>query len=181
VRQNCVNLGVALNCTRAFSAKAVHSTQAMSSKEVDKQRLTISKVQERVSTLFNSVQHSVSAHVSAARELQKLQLSLALVGSSSKFHKVFTSFLNNILVVFKREPAVERVVAFVIKFASTAFQLKEAAAASEGSSFAKYLISYLIDCSESVEKAVRFRCCQLLAGLVDCVFHLDTSSGYVAS
>lgn len=145
---------------------------------MEKPRLSIAKLHDQVSHIFASAQESGGSHGACCRNLQRIQNEAAVAGATAKFRKAFTAFLNKILVVFKREPVVERIVSFLLKFVRLPAP-PGAFAAAEARGFVEYLVSYLVDCLDSVDKAVRFRSCQLLGGLVADVAKLTACDEYV--
>lgn len=115
-------------------------------------------VARAVAAAFNDAQRSAATHRRASRALVA-----AHAADPRAFLDAFLHALNRALVVFAREPAVERVVAFVATFAA---QRSEAAAGpAEGAerSFSTLVLSYLLDQSGAASKAVRFRACQTLS------------------
>jgi condensin complex subunit 3 len=73
----------------------------------------------------------------------------------------FFSCLDRVLLVFKREPAVERLVAFIARTA--------AAAATPGAAdpdLASFVLEHLLSRAAAKDKAVRFRVCQLISAVL---------------
>jgi condensin complex subunit 3 len=107
--------------------------------------------------VLNECQKTFAVHRKCLKALRKIQSQ-----DPKKFIKDFVPYLNRVLVVFKREPAVERVVQFVVNFATY----------TEGNSrpnenFAIYVIGYLLQYTNVKEKAVRFRSTQIIANIIN--------------
>lgn len=90
-------------------------------------------------------------------------------GLKTFFDAFFTPF-SNVLLVYKREPAVERVIEFVSKFAiavSAEVEEKNESFSSDEdddaeASFANLIMAKLVVYHEAKDKAVRFRVCQII-------------------
>lgn len=89
------------------------------------------------------------------------------------FHKDFFDLFNRCLLVFKREPAVERVIEFVVKFVATTAHDTDgngnhliANVEEDPFHFMNVFINHLIEISGAKDKAVRFRACQTLSKLL---------------
>ena len=106
------------------------------------------------------------------------------------FFNTFYVIFSNTLLVFKREPAAERLVEFVAKFSLSCLAERNeeeededssSSSDDEESSFTKLLVAKLVSMHQAKDKAVRFRICQLLAKLTaavadDGMRHFPTSS-----
>uniref|UniRef100_W5M685 Non-SMC condensin I complex, subunit G n=1 Tax=Lepisosteus oculatus TaxID=7918 RepID=W5M685_LEPOC len=87
------------------------------------------------------------------------------------FHEEFVHYLKYPMIVYKREPAVENVIDFVAKFA-TSFEepveneevLEESE--EEENPFLNYLFTFLLKSHDANSHAVRFRVCQLINKLL---------------
>lgn len=110
-----------------------------------------------VASAFHDAQRSSSSHARASRDLSAVYDD----ADPAAFLSAFLHALNRALVVFTREPAVENVVAFVAAFAAHL-----SGDAGGGGGFSVAIISYLAAKSGAANKAVRFRCCQVLAGVL---------------
>lgn len=73
----------------------------------------------------------------------------------------FFSCLDRVLLVFKREPAVERLVAFLARTAAAA-----AAPGAADPDLASFVLEHLLTRAEAKDKAVRFRVCQLISAVL---------------
>ncbi len=110
-----------------------------------------------IADVLNECQKTFAVHRKCIRALRKIQSQ-----DPKKFIKDFVPYLNRVLAVFKREPAVERVVQFVVNFATYAEENSK-----PDESFATYLISYLLQYTDVKEKAVRFRSTQIISSLMN--------------
>ncbi|XP_038608430.1 condensin complex subunit 3 [Tachyglossus aculeatus] len=81
------------------------------------------------------------------------------------FHEEFIHYLKYAMIIYKREPAVERVIDFVANFA-TSFHKSERDDDDDDdgdeNSFVNYLFSFLLESHEVNSYAVRFRVCQIV-------------------
>jgi condensin complex subunit 3 len=111
---------------------------------------------ENISRILQECQKSFAYHKKANKALYKLQSS-----DPKQFIKDFLPFLNRILLVFNREPAVERLVQFIIHFACNGEH------GQDGEEFSMYLVRYLLRHTAAQDKAVRFRSCQIIAGIIN--------------
>lgn len=114
-------------------------------------QMTPAAVTNAVAAAFNDAQRSTATHRRAAASL-----AAAASSDESTFRAAFLHALNRALVVFGREPAVERVVSFVATFAATR------PPTTQTQSFSTLVFSYLLDKTSATSKAVRFRACQIL-------------------
>jgi condensin complex subunit 3 len=82
-------------------------------------------------------------------------------GQLEAFYDDFLGHVKQLLVIFNRSPAVERVAQFFVDFAvydGQDFQFDEV--------FFNWFLSALLGMSKAKEKAIRFRVCQLVSGLM---------------
>ncbi|XP_045690451.1 condensin complex subunit 3 [Phyllostomus hastatus] len=85
------------------------------------------------------------------------------------FHEEFLHYLKYAMVVYKREPVVERVIEFAAKFVTSFHQSdeeEEEEDEEEGGGILDYLFSFLLKSHEANSNAVRFRVCQLINKLL---------------
>ncbi|XP_006160689.1 condensin complex subunit 3 [Tupaia chinensis] len=83
------------------------------------------------------------------------------------FHEEFVHCLKYAMVVYKREPAVERVVEFAAKFVTSFHQSAEEDEEEEDDGgILNYLITFLLESHEANSNAVRFRACQMVNKLL---------------
>jgi condensin complex subunit 3 len=109
-----------------------------------------------VAQLFDECQKSFTVHKKCCAMMRRLKND-----NEEEFRKAFLLCFDRILVVFKRGPTIERLVQFVIKFATNA---EEEDGADDG--FDVFLLEYLVQRANAKDKAVRFRVCQITAGLL---------------
>ena len=119
---------------------------------------------------FEAAQRSSVTH---ARGVEQLQILRASVGAEA-FHTQFINMINFLLPVFKREPAVERCVEFVVRFCTSA-DARDAEAATKAAAADEVdyesitdatlnvVIAHLLTVCGAKDKAVRFRACQLIS------------------
>ena len=91
-----------------------------------------------------------------------LRLKQAQIADPQEFMETFVECLNRALLVFKREPAVERFMKLVASFVS--FSNEKYPRDGE---MAASLLEYLIPLTAAKDKAVRFRTCQLTSLLLN--------------
>jgi len=103
-----------------------------------------------VSQGFADAQRSQATHARVVKSLSR-----AYELDNSRFNDSFIDCFNRALIVFAREPAVERIVTFVASFC-----------ASNADTFSSFLLSYLIHNTQAINKAVRFRCVQSIAAIL---------------
>uniref|UniRef100_A0A8I5TUT0 Non-SMC condensin I complex subunit G n=1 Tax=Pongo abelii TaxID=9601 RepID=A0A8I5TUT0_PONAB len=83
------------------------------------------------------------------------------------FHEEFIHYLKYVMVVYKREPAVERVIEFAAKFVTSFHQSDtEEDEEEEDGGLLNYLFAFLLKSHEANSNAVRFRVCQLINKLL---------------
>ncbi|ETE63380.1 Condensin complex subunit 3, partial [Ophiophagus hannah] len=80
------------------------------------------------------------------------------------FHEKFVHYLKYVMVIYKREPAVEQVTNFVAKFLASLYNSEEEDAEEEEveNPFLNYLFTFLLKSHPANSNAVRFRVCQLI-------------------
>ncbi|XP_074252045.1 condensin complex subunit 3 isoform X2 [Saimiri boliviensis] len=83
------------------------------------------------------------------------------------FHEKFVHYLKYAMVVYKREPAVERVIEFAAKFVTSFHQsdIEDDEEEKDGG-LLNYLFTFLLKSHEANSNAVRFRVCQLINKLL---------------
>ena len=108
-----------------------------------------------VAEAFTACQKTVACHKKYILSLDKQRKQ-----SPEEFAEEFKASLGPILTVFKREPAVERLVAFTSKFVA----IDENGVVD--SAFAVELIEHLLPHACAKDKAVRLRVCQLVGAIL---------------
>lgn len=134
-------------------------------------------INRRVATILDGAQDSTGSHARYMKELTQL---CEVAGAEPVLRKSLMQAVLKVLVVFKREPCVERVVTFFISFVSQClFQVKAMA-------FPVYFMIKLLPYTKAskgardteVTKAVRFRSTQLVAGVLNALSE-ETEFKYV--
>lgn len=110
-----------------------------------------------MSPLFTEVQRSVATHKKCAKALSGLRARFA---NEAAFRTALFAATNCVLLVYKREPAVERLVAFLVSFVTGEAAEGEDADDSLLAAFLEHLIAH----HECKDKAVRFRATQMVRG-----------------
>jgi len=122
--------------------------------------------------IFTDAQHSMQARTKLVSRLQKVVED----SDAEEFFEMFTNCLKHSLVVFTRDPAVERTIDFIVAFATTESKgdrLLQKYKQGNGnlsdnedeeivSPFLTKLFHFLLDFHDSHAKAVRFRVCQII-------------------
>ncbi|XP_048458657.1 condensin complex subunit 3-like [Rhincodon typus] len=81
------------------------------------------------------------------------------------FHEEFINLLKYPMTIYKREPAVERIIEFVAKFV-TSFEEPGDEESDEENSFMLFLFRFLLKSHNACSHSVRFRACQLINKLL---------------
>lgn len=102
-----------------------------------------------------------TVHPKVSRELHK-----AHKKNPSRFRRAFVEEANQVLFVLKREPTVERLIKFFVGFATGQY-LTEEDPNELVQEFTDFFLKYLLALAVAREKAVRFRCCQVISGIVE--------------
>ncbi|KAM4709366.1 condensin complex subunit 3 isoform 2-T2 [Discoglossus pictus] len=112
---------------------------------------------------------SQKPHQSHAKLISRLRITYNAIEDKSIFLEEFIHFLKYPLIVYRREPAVERVIDFVAKFV-TSFHKPETEddedETDEENSPVNYLFTFLLQSHNASSMAVRFRVCQLINKLL---------------
>lgn len=147
------------------------------------------ELKQQILDILNQAQAGLHHHRKLLKTLQELA---EKTSDTNHFFETFFAIFSNALIVFKREPAVERLVEFVAKYSMSCLPRKSSHLNGEGSStsesdsdqeeenFTSCLVTKLLSVHEAKEKAVRFRVCQLLSKLIsiiadDGTVHLNSS------
>ncbi|XP_061685644.1 condensin complex subunit 3 isoform X2 [Syngnathoides biaculeatus] len=109
------------------------------------------------------------AHSNKAKLVASLKNRYDKLEDKSSFHQQFIGFLKHAMIVYKREPAVENVIEFAARFA-TSFQCPPKDVQGEDDDdeeeddhpFLSFLFNFLLESHEANSHAVRFRVCQLI-------------------
>ncbi|XP_072476440.1 condensin complex subunit 3 isoform X1 [Notamacropus eugenii] len=106
-------------------------------------------------------------HQNHAKLVAGLNRTYCTVEDKTIFFKEFIHYLKYAMVIYKREPAVERVIDFVAKFVTSFHQSEtEDDEEDEESSLLNYLLTFLLESHEANSNAVRFRVCHLINKLL---------------
>nr|XP_054109439.1 condensin complex subunit 3 isoform X2 [Callithrix jacchus] len=99
--------------------------------------------------------------------LMKTHICAELTDDKTGFHEKFVHYLKYAMVVYKREPAVERVIEFAAKFVTSFHQsdIEDDEEETDGG-LLNYLFTFLLKSHEANSNAVRFRVCQLINKLL---------------
>ncbi|XP_032189852.1 condensin complex subunit 3 [Mustela erminea] len=106
-------------------------------------------------------------HQNQAKLVVALSRTYRTVDVKTVFHEEFVHYLKYAMVVYKREPAVERVIDFAAKFVTSFHQSDtEDDEEEEDGGILNYLFTFLLKSHEANSNAVRFRVCQLINKLL---------------
>jgi len=144
-----------------------------SSKLTKKQATEMTKeetIAHAIANTFNKAQKNTACHKKCAQYLNTIRQE-----DKDKFLEHFVKRMFPLLLVFKREPAVERVVHFIVQFATTDFSQESrdpdesfiAREATHEDSFAFDIISNLLPYANAKDKAIRFRVAQMVAAILN--------------
>eukprot|EP01080_Neovahlkampfia_damariscottae_P012834 gene12834-7184_t len=114
---------------------------------------TLTDTQQVIASSFNKAQKTSSCHNNCHETLRNL-----LSKDSDLFLDSFFQIMKPTLLHFKHELYVERVIQFIVKFAATSEEKPE--------NFCCSLILKLLPLTNCKEKAVRFRTCQIISGII---------------
>lgn len=150
------------------------------------------KIENKMADFRSKVLHDLNEAQNGLHQHHKLVKSLKSTleqdsPSTKAFFDIFYPPILNVLLVLKREPAVERLVEFIAKFAVAVApkrQAREAEDEEEESStsdseeddecnqhnFLHILIANLMNFLEAKDKAVRFRTCQIFSKIFSYMF-----------
>ncbi|XP_006884592.1 PREDICTED: condensin complex subunit 3 [Elephantulus edwardii] len=124
--------------------------------------------EKRLLSIKEAFQLAQQPHQNQAKLVVALSRTYGTMDDKTVFHEEFIHYLKYALVVYKREPAVERVVEFTAKFA-TSFHQSEMETDDddeEDGGILNYLFTFLLKSHEANSNAVRFRVCQLINKLL---------------
>ncbi|PRP79977.1 hypothetical protein PROFUN_05953 [Planoprotostelium fungivorum] len=115
-------------------------------------------MEERTIEILHQVQRTFACHRKAAVSLRAVQSQ-----DPQKFQTILKRFLKPILVIFKREPSIERLISFIVSFAT----LQDETGTEGTLQTCVWILEYALKCSASKEKSVRFRSTQIVAGIIN--------------
>ncbi|XP_008109506.1 condensin complex subunit 3 isoform X2 [Anolis carolinensis] len=113
-------------------------------------------------------QQTQKPHQNHAKLVTSLKQTYDELQEKSGFHEEFVHYLKYALIIYKREPAVEKVINFVAKFVASLYEPLEDDAEEEETenSLLNYLFNFLLESHNANNNAVRFRVCQLINKLL---------------
>eukprot|EP00049_Salpingoeca_infusionum_P015381 m.299028 g.299028 ORF g.299028 m.299028 type:complete len:469 (+) comp15866_c0_seq27:34-1440(+) len=120
--------------------------------------------------LFDKAQRNAATHAKALDAMLVLYSKHAEVEEDMPFFGQFIDMFNRALIVFKREPAVERTIDFCVQFVARVADSEAETAEDQASSEISFLnafLKHLIAASKAKDKAVRFRSCQAVCKLLN--------------
>ncbi|XP_033756629.1 LOW QUALITY PROTEIN: condensin complex subunit 3-like [Pecten maximus] len=128
-----------------------------------------SQKQMSMKEIFNQCQNSMQGHGQLIKSLQKVYKQTEFTAFWSEFNML----MRYSMMVFTREPAVERTIDFITKFI-TSIEPEETAHASVNSTLDNIcennllmeVFTFLLQVHSAKDKAVRFRCCQMINKLL---------------
>ncbi|XP_034714051.1 condensin complex subunit 3 isoform X1 [Etheostoma cragini] len=124
-------------------------------------------------------QRAQKGHNNKAKLVASLNSRYNKLEDKTLFHEEFVHYLKYAMIVYKREPAVENVIEFVVRFA-TSFQSppkteeeeeekeeeEEEDDAEDDHPFLSFIFNFLLESHKANSHAVRFRVCQLINKLL---------------
>ncbi|XP_012864614.1 PREDICTED: condensin complex subunit 3 isoform X3 [Dipodomys ordii] len=123
--------------------------------------------EKRMLPIKEAFQLAQQPHQNQAKLVVALSRTYGKVDNKTVFHEEFVHYLKYAMVVYKREPAVERVIEFAAKFVTSFHQLDtNNDEEEEDDGILNYLFTFLLKSHEANSNAVRFRVCQLINKLL---------------
>ncbi|XP_040274976.1 condensin complex subunit 3 [Bufo bufo] len=125
--------------------------------------MTVEKKGLQIKEAFDLAQ---KAHQNIAKLVSALRVTYGQMEDKSIFLEEFSHYLKYPLIVYRREPAVERVMDFVAKFVTSFHSCEEEDEMDEENSPVNFLFNFLLQSHTANSMAVRFRVCQLIYKLL---------------
>ncbi|XP_065763601.1 condensin complex subunit 3 [Muntiacus reevesi] len=124
--------------------------------------------EKRLLPIKEAFQLAQQPHQNQAKLVVALNRTYGSVDDKTGFHEEFVHYLKYAMVVYKREPAVERVIEFAAKFVTSFHQsdMENDEEEEEDGGILNYLLTFLLKSHEANSNAVRFRVCQLINKLL---------------
>uniref|UniRef100_A0A3Q1MNV6 Non-SMC condensin I complex subunit G n=1 Tax=Bos taurus TaxID=9913 RepID=A0A3Q1MNV6_BOVIN len=124
--------------------------------------------EKRLLLIKEAFQLAQQPHQNQAKLVVALNRTYGSVDDKTDFHEEFVHYLKYAMVVYKREPAVERVIEFAAKFVTSFHQsdMENDEEEEEDGGILNYLLTFLLKSHEANSNAVRFRACQLINKLL---------------
>ncbi|KAL0596530.1 Condensin complex subunit 3 [Plecturocebus cupreus] len=123
--------------------------------------------EKRLLSIKEAFRLAQQPHQNQAKLVVALSRTYRTTGDKTGFHEKFVHYLKYAMVVYKREPAVERVIEFAAKFVTSFHQsdIEDDEEEKDGG-LLNYLFTFLLKSHEANSNAVRFRVCQLINKLL---------------
>ncbi|XP_012592962.2 condensin complex subunit 3 [Microcebus murinus] len=123
--------------------------------------------EKRLLSIKEAFRLAQQPHQNQAKLVVALSRTYGTMDDKTVFHEEFVHYLKYAMVVYKREPAVERVIEFAAKFVTSFHQsdMKDDEEEEDGG-ILNYLFTFLLKSHEANSHAVRFRVCQLINKLL---------------
>ncbi|KAM9237761.1 condensin complex subunit 3 [Dugong dugon] len=123
--------------------------------------------EKRLLSIKEAFQLAQQPHQNQAKLVVALSRTYCTMDDKAVFHEEFIHYLKYAMVVYKREPAVERVTEFAAKFVTSFHQSEmEDDDGEEDGGILNDLFTFLLKSHEANSNAVRFRVCQLINKLL---------------
>ncbi|KAJ8790033.1 hypothetical protein J1605_004785 [Eschrichtius robustus] len=123
--------------------------------------------EKRLLPIKEAFQLAQQPHQNQAKLVVALSRTYRSVDDKTGFYEDFVHYLKYAMVVYKREPAVERIIEFAAKFVTSFHQSDtEDDEEEEDGGILNYLFTFLLKSHEANSNAVRFRVCQLINKLL---------------
>ena len=113
----------------------------------------------KIIAIFDEAQRSHQLHKKLHQNLNVL-VSKGHVKTTEELYDAVFSCFRHVLLVFEKEPAVERIIDFVVSFAATK---RDSGDDFDGHA---YLLRHLVPLHDAANKAVRYRVCQIAAKIL---------------
>ncbi|CAH7452693.1 condensin complex subunit 3 [Phodopus roborovskii] len=122
--------------------------------------------EEKRLSVRQAFQLAQQPHQNQAKLVVALSRTYGAMDNKTAFQEEFVHYLKYAMVVYKREPAVERVIDFAAKFVTSFHQADEEEEEEKDGGILNYLFTFLLKSHEANSNAVRFRVCQLINKLL---------------
>ncbi|XP_054247530.1 condensin complex subunit 3 [Indicator indicator] len=109
-------------------------------------------------------QQAQKPHQNHAKLVVGLKSTYNQLEDKEDFHEKFVHFLKYAMIIYRREPAVEQVIDFVVKFVTSFYQMEkeDGGEEAEDNSLLNFVFNFLLKSHKANSHAVRFRTCQLV-------------------
>nr|XP_012327783.1 condensin complex subunit 3 isoform X1 [Aotus nancymaae] len=123
--------------------------------------------EKRLLSIKEAFRLAQQPHQNQAKLVVALSRTYGTTDDKTGFHEKFVHYLKYAMVVYKREPAVERIIEFAAKFVTSFHQsdIEDDEEEKDGG-LLNYLFTFLLKSHEANSNAVRFRVCQLINKLL---------------